>query len=427
MQRKKKPNKQQAQHLAAQYRADFFRKMKLIIDNVCGNHIYPLIPKKVLDDAYLCRVSPFRYRAHCNSNVPPEIISDCKVLLSRVIKDQTVLLPPHNFEITAYDYFTVVTTIVILRARINDDSFDDAHIVKNALMCFFNDESSTLDASNKLFEACNVFGFSKSDLRKQVYWFDFDVVITETPPIQLENIVTIHTLTPEIINVEVDGITRPAFCVGWAFSHAGPEWLSLKPSLLGVKSPFAEIPLKVYIQTHALNRLSERIDCFWTGNVQVSMYYSLRFPKLAYDVNHNLLIEYAFFGTKAGYFRADIVNGIILIRTFLFVTNNGTPEGQLLEKNTGLQKLDKKYLNIDKLSTFMNSDLDKNIEVQKIFKSAGCQCLIDLYNKTKAMSFKKNNDFNFDVMLTYIDPNKISTNSCPVLDLTPMPDLKASG
>lgn len=134
------------------------------------------------------------------------------------------------------------------------------------------------------------------------------------------------------------------------------------------------------------------------------MYDSLLNPKIAYDNNHNLLVEYRFFGTKAGYFRADIVNGIILLRTFLFVTNNGTPEGQLLEKNTGLQKLDKKYLTIDKLSTFMNSDLDKNEEVQKIFKNSGCQCLVDLFNTMKPLLTKKENGFNFDMMLSYIKP-----------------------
>ena len=51
----------------------------------------------------------------------------------------------------------------------------------------------------------------------------------------------------------------------------------------------------------------------------------------------------------------DIIEGKIVIRTFLFVTNNGTPEGKKLAQITGLQKLDKKYLALDKLSTFMTS------------------------------------------------------------------------
>jgi hypothetical protein len=40
--RKKKPNTQQIQkHLAREYRANFFRRMKFIIDSLCGKDIYP--------------------------------------------------------------------------------------------------------------------------------------------------------------------------------------------------------------------------------------------------------------------------------------------------------------------------------------------------------------------------------------------------
>ena len=98
----------------------------------------------------------------------------------------------------------------------------------------------------------------------------------------------------------------------------------------------------------------------------------------------------------------NFIEGVIVVRTFLFVTNNGTPEGQLLEKNTGLQKLDKKYLAIDKLSTFMTSDLDKNEEVLRIFKASGCQCLLDLYEKMKPLISKHANQFDSNLMLNYL-------------------------
>jgi len=172
-------------------------------------------------------------------------------------------------------------------------------------------------------------------------------------------------------------------------------WVGRLPILVPIAQPetcrywcnqhIAELPLKVYIQSHAINRLFERIDCFWIGAVYFNLYFSLASPKIEYDINKTLLIEFRIFNVKAGYFRADIVDGIILIRTFLFVTNNGTPEGMLLESNTGLQKLDKKYLAIDKLSTFVNSDLDKNEEVQQLFINSGCQCLFNFYSEMKPL------------------------------------------
>jgi hypothetical protein len=409
MQQKKKPNTQQNQkHLAAQYRANFFRTMKLIIDNVCGTHIYPVIPPHILVDAYLCRSAPFKFQADYRSNISTLLLNNAKVIMTHIIKVETILLPPNNLEITLHDYCTVVITIIILEARLNEDAFNEAPMVKKALEVFKNDEATNLNANDQLYSILNSFNLGESDLGDKLYWYRHDMVMPKTAPAQTENVITMFSETPESINVEVDGTIRPALRVGWAFAYAGADWVSLKPAQLGIKSPFAEIPLKVYIQRHALHRLSERIDCFWTGNLHFCMFDSLQYPKIAYDNNHNLLVEYRFFGTKAGYFRADIVNGIILLRTFLFVTNNGTPEGQLLEKNTGLQKLDKKYLTIDKLSTFMNSDLDKNEEVQKIFKSSDCKCLIDLFNTMKPLMTKKENGFNFDMMLSYINPLTIN-------------------
>lgn len=407
-QRKKKPQTQQTQkHLAAQYRADFFRKMKFIIDSVCGADIFPLIPQNILDDAYLCRCSPFKYRAGNNSNITSKHLTNAKEILTSLIKKQNVQLPPHNIEITLYEFYTVYLTIVVMQMRISDTTFTHAGRVKEALHQIANDEPTINTANKNIYSILYSYNLGESDLRETLYWYKHELIFPKIFPAESENIVTINSVTPETIAVEIDGISRPAIRVGWAFAFTGIEWLSLKSSDLGYKSPFAEIPLNVYIQSHAINRLTERIDCFWEGTVQYNMYFSLTNPIIAYDNHNNLLIEYRFFDSKAGYFRADIINGIILIRTFLFITNNGTPEGQLLEKNTGLQKLDKKYLAIDKLSTFMTSDLEKNEEVRHIFKASGCQSLVDLYDKMKLLVTKHAKGFNFELMLKYITGQNI--------------------
>jgi len=400
---KKKPTPFQSQKvLAAQYRNDFFRKMKLIIDSVCGADIYPLIPKSILDDVYLNRSTPFKFKTHPNSAIPSSILKESKELLPHLIKEHTLSLPPNNLEIALNDYFTVVVTIVILSTRLLETSFNNAQKVKETLRFFLNDQATYENANKELYSVLKSFNLGHNDLRKILIWYSHELIIPNTIPCETQNVITINSVTPEHISVEIDGMKRPAIRVGWTFAYSGPVWIELKPSDLGVKSPFAEIPLKVYIQSHAINRLLERIDCFWIGIIQFNMYTSLVKPNFAYDHKHNLLIEFTFFNTKAGYFRADIVDGIILIRTFLFITNSGTPEGQLLEKNTGLQKLDKKYLTIDKLSTFMNSDLDKNLHVQQLFKNAGCQCLLDLYTTMQPLLVKNNTEFHFDRMLSYL-------------------------
>ncbi|MDZ7608589.1 MAG: hypothetical protein U5K79_24065 [Cyclobacteriaceae bacterium] len=111
---------------------------------------------------------------------------------------------------------------------------------------------------------------------------------------------------------------------------------------------------------------------------------------------------------------------IILIRTFLFITNASTPEGQLLEKNTGLQKLDKKYLALDKCSTYVNSDIGKSEKVREIFISAGCQCLLDLYEKMNPLLTNKHEKFVADQLLKYLSVKEYSAPAFPQNSLSEM-------
>lgn len=420
-QRKKKHNNKQVQiHLAREYRANFFRRMKYIIDNQCGPDIYPLIPQNILDEVYQCRCAPFKIIADHKSYIPTKFLKEAKIILPSLIKSQPVTIPDGNLEITLNEFYTVYFSIHVLKTKISDASFANAGKVKEALRIIVNNTAIKEAASMLMYIILNTYNFGESDLRKMVHWLKYEMRVPKTFPAETENIITIYSVIPENITIKVDGIVRPAIRLGWVIANSGADWISLKPSDLGIDSPFAEVPLKVYIQTHAINRLLERIDCFWTGNIQFYMYLSFSKPVIAHDNNNNLLIEFRIFDIKAGYFRADIVDGIVLIRTFLFITNNGTPEGQLLEKNTGLQKLDKKYLAIDKLSTFMTSDLDKNPEVQRIFKTSGCQCLLDLYEQIKPMVTKHANGFNSELMLKYITNQNIgyekSYNETPLLN-----------
>jgi hypothetical protein len=136
------------------------------------------------------------------------------------------------------------------------------------------------------------------------------------------------------------------------------------------------------------------------------MYISFQDIKMFCNSSHDMLIEYRIFGTKAGYFVVDVVDGIVIVKTFLFLTNNGTPEGALLWKNTGLKMLDKKYLAIDKLSTFITSDIVKNEQINKIFTDAGCESLLELHSKINDICTKRSSQSTCSLMLDYLGYNK---------------------
>jgi len=68
----------------------------------------------------------------------------------------------------------------------------------------------------------------------------------------------------------------------------------------------------------------------------------------------------------------------IIIRSFLFLTNNGTPEGNSISELTKLAPLDKKYLGMDTLMGFASYEFSSDSELSELFKQAGCEDLLQV-------------------------------------------------
>lgn len=401
---------QQKKHLANQYRANFFNKMKLIINSECGEDIFSKIPTSILNSVYQHRFLPFRFSVAYGCNVSPAFLETTKVVLSAALRETTVKCPNTNIKISLTEYYTVCYSMLILLILIQNDQspLNQAIFEKlnKKMMNMGLDEIVSQQFNNTMFS----FMLCECDLSKAIYWLEYKCTLPISFEEENENKLILNSFAPETRQIKTEEGSRPAIRVGWVSSYQGLEWIQIRPSVLGYENMNDDAPLDVYIQHHALNRLKERIDCFLPGINHFQLFLSLKNPKIAYDSHHKLLIEYRYYETKAGYFRADIVDGVILLRTFLFATNTGTPEGRLLEKKTGLKMLDKKYLAIDKLSSFMNSDLDQNEEVRQLLKDSGCECLIDFYDSTKTLMIDNKKTYNFNLMLSYLNKNEGYSN-----------------
>lgn len=59
--------------------------------------------------------------------------------------------------------------------------------------------------------------------------------------------------------------------------------------------------------------------------------------------------------------------------TFLFITNDGTPEGEMFNAEFEIDKTIKSYLDINKLSSFWNSDIESDVKIKDKFKKFGLE------------------------------------------------------
>jgi hypothetical protein len=198
--------------------------------------------------------------------------------------------------------------------------------------------------------------------------------------------ITIGTYPLETRKIHINGETHSAIQVGvMHYPDDEPKLhhftLSSDEMHMSTNSPFSKLGLPVYIQQHAIDRMKERI-----GLVIPAFYINILASALIHkDVTpitkSRMLIACSTNQLKVGYFLAEIVDSVILIRTFLLLTNGGTPEGDKLSELTGLQTEDRKYLAIDTLQGLANSDIAQNETICKLFREAGCGSILELCEK----------------------------------------------
>ncbi|WPP49977.1 hypothetical protein [Catalinimonas niigatensis] len=220
-----------------------------------------------------------------------------------------------------------------------------------------------------LYETLWQASLAKSTLDTKMYWVNHEYKLKD---LRLTNHFELHAVRPEQKIVKINGIFRKVLRVGWARPIEGPEWISIDASHFGLAQSLGKASLPLFIQPHALHRMDERLDCIDAYLQHFYLYLSLLEPKVVENQMGLKLIEYIYQDKKLGYLLADVVDGIVVVRTFLFITMDRTPEGQALQQTIGLEAVDKKYLAIDRLSTFILSDIPNHPDIKEHFMEAGC-------------------------------------------------------
>lgn len=174
----------------------------------------------------------------------------------------------------------------------------------------------------------------------------------------------------------IDKIRRQCYHLGWPGMHSDFAWGSIDGATLGIDGAFAKLKFDLYIQPHALHRLRERTtpidaDCRFT-----SLYNSLDNQQYHAARPGTCLLEYRIKDTLIGYFLIEAISGVALIKTFLFVTNSGTPEGTRFDRILGARKEDKEFTGIDKLGTLLTTDILQNPTLRAVLTKAGLESLI---------------------------------------------------
>lgn len=379
MAKRKKINSSHLQKIEkAQQRNDFIARIKQFCDEAFDPTVFSLIPSAKYDEIYANR-SRFKLCVAPGCTVTNAALKDPKFMIGTFKLQNVKVSMGHITELSLYDFLTIGFTMMAYSTHLKDKEYADAPKIKKMLqpLIDFHESEGYTQAWSQFYSIMHLLGMVHSDLAHTVYAITFETKQEFNGTIGLFFCLTVHPLQTEKIQVTIDGGNRPVFKLGsLAQTHiAQLDYVGIDPALLNLP---AGKPLDVYIQAHALDRLAERIDGVNAGFLQISASLSLKNAKVCKNKKGALLFEFTLREKKVGYFKGDIIDGKIILRTFLFLTNNGTPEGEKLHLHTGIMKEDKMYLTIDKFSSFMHSDIKTNERVKDIFIKAGCQSLFEV-------------------------------------------------
>lgn len=384
--KKKHNHSDQQKQLNAQHRNEFLKKLSYSCKAVIGEDLFKLLPSEELNKIFYYRARPIIAAPEEGQTIPPKIIRSIYELINYYIKSENITIDYTQKEISIADLYTTGMTFMAYCTKLKDHDYRDAEKVKSLVL------NSSLEVK-KLFDQIyyklqdEVFLFLINLLNaywSRFYSFSFDVAHSRDNT-GIQFVVKVKQYPPEKKKISIDGNVRPAFRIGWTFTSDQFEWLYMLPNELGITSLPEDQQIPVYIQSHAIQRIFERIDCIHSNIIILSIYNSLK-ECVTTKEKGKFIFEFKILDIKVGYLSAILTEGKLVIRTFLFLTFNGTPEGKRLEDFIGLKALDTKYLKMDKLSSFMTGKLKENEELRSIFERADCLHLVELYDKLDRFS-----------------------------------------
>lgn len=405
--KKRKKTAQQEKQQARHQRNTFFKKLKYTMARIGDASAFDMLDKTHLTIVFMTRIRPHRIIAASNGHPRSKMfLRELNLALSQLMKNKYTEVGANKCKISFYDFAVYVESIYLIWRNIEKDIPEIAAAFK---ACFpvFNDDFETLrkdvylEVDKYLHNLVLIFSHlthSVFRIEKVVYKDTHSITDTSV----FKNDYIIDCKVPEAEALQLAGQKRTVYRV-WLSLDDKFEAFALSSEKLGLVEATKAHYLPVYIQQHAINRIGERLaDLFARFNYVLIVSALLLEDPIPCPGGKGFLFRVVYGAVCVGYLKCDIAGGNLVVRTFLFLTNNGTPEGKRLHQLLGIQKADKKYLGIDKLSTFLNSDIHRNKVLVNLFEAGGCAGLFKLSRKT-FNNAKNGEKQRADFILRYLD------------------------
>ena len=355
----------------------FQRQLQEILNAYHCPHLLYLVPPEQLQSLLESRPSHAIIVKGKNCEMPEREFRRLQGQLSKKLSETKVSLVPNGQPVSLVQFYTLAPSLMQLQRLCRITEFRNAREIEQVLNDKFNFRKAPEDARHQLSKLCAYTALIRSSLNKKLVAIDPRVENGLSDPSFRGLKIVVHSCPIQIRNFTIDRITRPAYRIGYACRNGQPAWLDLDLSLFGNTPCADQVKLPVYIQAHTIHRLRQRLDIIDYNSFYLQLILSLKSPKVMRYKNRNL-IGFFLFGQKAGYLLTQHIKENLLIKTFLLLSDNGTPEGDRARELCELFQIDLHQWDTDRLSTFYHSSLKLEEKTKLIISHAGCKSLFDI-------------------------------------------------
>lgn len=386
----KKINSQQLKQEEIHQKNCYLQRIKAMMEILGDASAYDCLGQAGVEILYLTRLRPVKL---ISSDTPDLKVSknDLNMMnevLNQLLRGKLMSINPKKKQISLYDFLCYSETIYLFWRNANKGTCLHPEAFKQKFPIFYDFEDKRLEAHLINDECIQFISWIYTRIGHFSVRIESEISklkSTSFNPKAFYNNYIVYFEKPETELFEIDGHKRAIFRIGLYYDNKFTG-ISLTPEQLGINGLLKDIQLKIYIQRHALKRIIERIGDFFTVITYTEIINMVSKLHTLPSGDGGFLFPYTYMDKRLGYLKADIFGDRLIFRTFLFLTNNGTPEGKKLANLLGIQKADKKYLGIDNLNTFINSDIESNENLKRVFCKAGCSDLFELKKIMKGNS-----------------------------------------
>lgn len=347
----------------------FRESTKRILDAFGVPNLFNFLPKKDVLSYYRDRFGTLRLVPQEGKKISHRVFREMCLYISSNLKNCKI--PLGKSEVTIEDYLTAGLSLYYFARSVIDERPEISSQVEEVLKKI-QENIFNIEKAEMIVEIKYTVELIYSRINGTLYHIDCEIFSDVINRKHKQSVLFIvHPVKGVTKEVTLDGKSRPAYRAGHPRMLGGIMWQTLTGRELSMSISDPDKPMDVYIQSHAFIRFRERIDTLDHSFLHISLSYSLQNKNIIVHPNGSRLLIYTYDRIKLGYFPLVVVDGVVVLKTFLFITNTGTPEGDRLDSELKIGILEKQFVGIDKLSTFINSDIMKDKRVKSIFDKVG--------------------------------------------------------